>query len=289
MKLVIFGAGYSARAFARTIGDQACSIVGTTRSLENFAVLAEAGITPVAFDGMSVRGDLDTAIGDATHVLISSAPDNDGDPVLRAAGERLQMADNLAWIGYYSTVGVYGDHNGAVVKEDSACQPVSMRSKRRMVAEAKWRQFTDQRQVPLTILRLGGIYGPGRNVFVNIENGTARRLVKPGQVFNRIHVDDIATATRIAALMRVDGIINITDDEPAPPQDVVDFAHRLAGREPPPSIDFDNADLSPMARSFYSENKRVSNKKSKSLLGMQYAHPNYRAALTRMWCDDLWR
>lgn len=143
--------------------------------------------------------------------------------------------------------------------------------------------------VPLAIFRLSGIYGPGRNAFVNIENGTSRRLVKPGQVFNRIHRDDIAKAFQLACEQSAAGIFNITDDEPAPPQDVVAFAHQLAGSEPPPETDFATAQLSPMARSFYGENKRVSNAKSKAVLGMTYDYPDYRAALTRMWNESRWK
>ncbi len=218
-----------------------------------------------------------------------TAPARDGAPVLASLGSALAAAPKLEWICYLSTVGVYGDHDGAWVDEDSECRPGQPRSIQRLAAEQAWRDFADERGVPLAIFRLSGIYGPGRNAFVNIEKGTARRIVKPDQVFNRIHRDDIATAFAAAAERWADGIFNITDDEPSPPQDVVAFAHELAGVEPPPEIAFDDADLSPMGRSFYGENKRVSNAKSKRELGMTYAYPDYRTALTRMWQEESWR
>jgi nucleoside-diphosphate-sugar epimerase len=157
-----------------------------------------------------------------------------------------------------------------------------------VAAEEAWLELCRGMGIPLAILRLSGIYGPGRNAFVNIGNGTSRRLVKPGQVFNRIHRDDIAEAFALACARKADGIFNITDDEPAPPQDVVSAAHEIAGVAPPPEIDFATAELSPMARSFYGENKRVSNAKSKADLGMRYAYPDYRTALLRMWREDSW-
>ncbi len=167
---------------------------------------------------------------------------------------------NLRWIGYLSTVGVYGDHGGAWVDETSECRPVSRRSiDARRRPNRQWLALGDETALPVAVLRLSGIYGPGRNAFVNLANGTARRLVKPGQVFNRIHVDDIAGALWHLASSDIGGVFNVTDDEPAPPQDVVAYAAELMGVAPPPEIPFETAELSPMARSFYGENKRVSN------------------------------
>ena len=191
---------------------------------------------------------------------MSAAPDEAGDPVLGAGREILATRmPRLAWIGYLSTVGVYGDHGGGWVNETSECRPVSRRSVMRVLAEQDWLAFGREAGVAVAVLRLSGIYGPGRNALVNLAGGTARRLVKPGQVFNRIHVADIAGALKHLAGHSTAGIFNVTDDLPAPPQDVVAYAAGLMGIEAPPEIPFETAQLSPMARSFYGENKRVSN------------------------------
>lgn len=290
-ELLILGAGYSAQACARQVRDRYTRITGTTRSPAREAALAAAGIEPYLFGGEAGADDdaLAAAIATASHVLVSIAPEADGDPVLAALGPELEAAPGLRWICYLSTVGVYGDHDGGWVTEESACRPGQKRSIARLAAEQAWQALARRKGVKLAIFRLSGIYGPGRNVFVNIEKGTTRRLVKPGQVFNRIHRDDIATAFELAAGRQADGLFNITDDEPAPPQDLVAFAHALAGVAPPPETDFASAELSPMARSFYGENKRVSNAKSKRALGMTYAWPDYRTTLTRMWAEGSWR
>ncbi len=287
-RLLVFGAGFSAKACALRAAPLFDRVTGTTRSAAKAAVLSREGIEPLVFDG-KLTDDVALAIAAASHVLVSVAPDADGDPVLNACRQTLAASPSLQWICYLSTVGVYGDHDGGWVSEESVCHPVSDRSVERVAAEKAWQELADSVGVPLAIFRLSGIYGPGRNAFVNLANGTSRRLVKPGQVFNRIHRDDIAKAFVLACEQKAAGIFNITDDEPAPPQDVVAFAHELAGNEPPPEIDFATAELSPMARSFYGENKRVSNAKSKAVLGMEYDYPNYRAALAYMWNENRWK
>jgi nucleoside-diphosphate-sugar epimerase len=287
-QLLVFGAGFSARACALRAAPMFDKVIGTTRTAAKASALRKDGIEPLIFGG-ALTDDIALAIAGSTHLLVSIAPDADGDPVLRACRQTLAHSPSLQWICYLSTVGVYGDHDGGWVSEESVCHPVSARSIERVAAEDEWMRFAESKGVPLAIFRLSGIYGPGRNAFVNIENGTSRRLVKPGQVFNRIHRDDIAKAFQLACEQSAAGIFNITDDEPAPPQDVVAFAHQLAGSEPPPETDFATAQLSPMARSFYGENKRVSNAKSKAVLGMTYDYPDYRAALTRMWNESRWK
>lgn len=285
-QIFIFGAGYSGKAFARASKD-AAAILGTTRSEEKFAALRQAGIAPLLFDG-ALTGEVGEALEKTTHLVISVAPEEAGDPVLNAAREAIAGMPALQWIGYLSTVGVYGDYGGAWVDETAACRPVSKRSVMRVEAEQAWLKLGEEIGKPVAILRLSGIYGPGRNALVNLENGTARRLVKPDQVFNRIHCDDIAGALWQLIDGNTGGIFNITDDEPAPPQDVVAYAASLMGVEPPPEIPFETAQLSPMARSFYGENKRVANAAIKAA-GYSLRFPDYRAAFDHMWASGDWR
>ncbi|TKB08954.1 MAG: SDR family oxidoreductase [Mesorhizobium sp.] len=286
-RFFIFGAGYSGKAFARANENDA-PILGTTRSPEKFEALRQAGIEPLRFDGSLTR-EISDALRQTTHLIVSVAPDEAGDPALNAAGETIRASmPALAWIGYLSTVGVYGDHGGGWVDETAECRPVSNRSVMRVAAEREWLALGREIGKPVAILRLSGIYGPGRNALANLEDGTARRLVKKDQVFNRIHCDDIAGALWHLAEKNLGGIFNVTDDEPTPPQDVVAYAAGLMGVEAPPEIPFETAQLSPMARSFYGENKRVANNAIKAA-GYRFRFPNYRVALERMWADGNWR
>lgn len=288
-KLFIFGLGFSAEAIAACARNHFTSMCGTARSPEKVARIKTGGLEASIFDGNTLTDELKVNLADATHLLISIAPGDD-DPVLSALnGEMQSLCPNLKWIGYLSTVGVYGNHDGAWVDEETPPRPVSQRSKWRINAENAWQKTASEVDLPLAIFRLSGIYGSGRNAFVTIEKGKSRRLVKSGQVFNRIHRDDIGKAVSLAMQQNTSGIFNITDNEPAPPQDVVTFAHELMGLEPPPEIDFETADITPMARSFYGENKRVSNARSKAVLGMEYDWPDYRTSLTRMWEETSWR
>lgn len=287
MDILIFGAGYSGRAFADE--GKGARIAGTTRSTEKFARLRAAGIEPFVFTGEMFSADLAARLASVTHLVVSAAPDASGDPVLRAGRDTILNAmPSLAWIGYLSTVGVYGDHRGAWVDEDTQCHPRSQRSVQRVAAEQEWLALGRERDVPVALLRLSGIYGPGRNALVNLANGTAKRLVKPGQVFNRIHVADIAGSLWHLARGEIGGAFNVTDDEPAPPQDVVAYAADLMGVAPPPETPFETADLTPMARSFYGENKRVSNGRLRAT-GYDFRYPDYRAALDALWRDGNWR
>ncbi|MEO0636493.1 MAG: SDR family oxidoreductase [Pseudomonadota bacterium] len=284
MSIFIFGGGFTSRAFLRHLAG-ATQVFGTTRSREKASALEALGAEPVIFDGESLTAPAVHALRQTQSLIVSIAP-GEADPVLSAiekTGGLSAVCPGLEWIGYLSTVGVYGDHDGAWVDETTTCKPVSTRSHERLAAEAAWREAADVAQTPLSIFRLSGIYGPGRNTFVNFDKGRARRLVKPGQVFNRIHADDIATALELARTQKANGIFNITDDMPAPPQDVVTEAARIMGVEPPAEIDFETADLTPMARSFYGENKRVSNAKAKAELGWQPRFPTYEVALDHLW------
>lgn len=294
MNIVIFGAGYSSLAFVERIGSQGHEIAGTTRDADKLIELSEHGVEAFLFDGENVNPEIELRLQDATHLLISIAPPrdtigNDVDPVLNVYGDVIRAKmPKLEWVGYLSTVGVYGNHDGEWVSEKTPTAPVSARSIQRDIAEKSWMALSTEINVPLTIFRLAGIYGNGRNAFRTIEAGRSRRLVKKGQYFNRIHVADIAQAIDLAAKAKLNEVFNITDNEPAPPQDVVTFAHELMGKVPPEELDFDTADITAMARSFYGENKRVSNAKSKDLLGVQYTYPNYKTALKKMWNEQDW-
>jgi nucleoside-diphosphate-sugar epimerase len=289
MKLIIFGAGFSGLAIARELAGECDVAGGTTRSPERFSALQGAGLTPFIYQGESLSDDLDAATRETTHLVMSISPDAAGDPLLQLFAEGLRKSmPKLEWIGYLSTVGVYGDHGGEWVDEDTPCRPKSKRSVARLAAEDGWTRLAGEAGLPLAIIRLSGIYGPGRNALKTMHEGKARRLIKPGQVFNRIHVADIGGATALLARQRLGGIYNVTDDLPAPPQDVVSQAARVMGVEPPAEMDFETADLSPMARSFYGENKRVSNTKIKSA-GYNFLYPDYHAGLAALYSDGSWQ
>ncbi len=279
MKLLVLGLGYSAGFFAREALARGWEVTGTVRSADKAARLSREGIRTLVFDGFAVSSFLAMAIAEAEAVLVSVQPGEAGDPVLDRLSQELMAAPDLHWIGYLSTIGVYGDHGGAWIDETTAPRP-SFRSQVRLAIERDWLALGESCGKPVQIFRLSGIYGPGRNPIVKLREGKATRLVKPGQVFNRIHVDDI-TGVLMASLEhpRQGAIYNVTDDEPAPPQDVVSFAAALAGLAPPPETPFDPLRLSPMAASFYGENKRVSNALVKRELGYGFRYPTYRNAL----------
>lgn len=285
--IFIFGAGFSGKAYGALAAQKGAKVFGTTRSQEKAEQLENIGIVPLVFDGQTAFPQLEAAIAETTDLIVSIAPDEDGDPVLRAMGEHIGQTQHLKWIAYLSTVGVYGNHDGAWVDEMSECRPVSQRSVQRVAAENEWIEFCEQREMPLSILRLSGIYGPGRNALKNMVEGKARRLIKLGQVFNRIHVTDIAGSLALLSDKRANGIFNVTDDMPCPPQDVVEHAAHVTNLEPPEPLDFETATLSPMARSFYGENKRVSNARIKQM-GFKFTYPDYRTALDDMWARNDW-
>ena len=272
--LLSFGHGYSARALAARLVPQGWTIFGTTRNEAKFAALEGEGITPVLWPD----GDLSAAFETASHLLISAGPDADGDPVLNRFRDQIaEMVPRLEWAGYLSTTGVYGDHQGGWVDEATPLTPSTRRGQMRVDAESDWRSVPG---LPLHIFRLAGIYGPGRGPFEKVRQGTARRIVKPGQVFSRIHVEDIAQVLE-ASIDRPNpgAIYNLCDDDPAPPQDVIGHAAELLGLPMPPEVDFEAAEMSPMARSFYAESKRVSNARIKDELGVKLIYPDYRRGL----------
>ncbi len=273
--LFIFGYGYTARALARRLVPQGWTLRGTTRTPDKLDAIRADGVTPVLWPGE------DPDLSGVTHLLISAGPGEGGDPVLAALRPRIAaLAPALDWAGYLSTTGVYGDHDGGWVDEETPLAPTSRRGELRVRAEADWQSIPG---LPLHIFRLAGIYGPDRGPFAKVRSGTARRIIKPGQVFSRIHVDDIAQV--LAASMaqpRPGAIYNLCDDDPAPPQDVIAHAAQLLDLPLPPEEPFEQAEMTPMARSFYSENKRVRNDRMKSELGIRLEYPTYREGLSHL-------
>lgn len=268
--LLSLGHGYSAHELARRLIPQGWRVIGTTRSPDRVASFARQGIEPLLWPC-----DLGLALSEATHILASAAPDASGDPFLNKASAVIAKA-RPEWVGYLSTTGVYGDHAGNWVDEATPLTPSSSRGEYRVLAEDQWRATG----LPVHIFRLAGIYGPGRGPFEKVRDGSARRIIKPGQVFSRIHVADIAQVLEASIRKPNPGAAyNVCDDDPAPPEDVLSYAAHLLGLPEPPAVAFDDADLTPMARSFYSESKRVRNDRIKDELGVKLAYPTYREGL----------
>ncbi|MBK0327507.1 SDR family oxidoreductase [Rhodobacteraceae bacterium F11138] len=277
--LLSIGHGYSAQALARILLPRGWRVIGTTRSADKARALRATGAEMMLFPDPDGSVALGAALKAATHLLVSIGPKGHGDPVLNAMRDRIEDAD-LQWAGYLSTTGVYGDHAGRWVDETSALNPGTERGRWRLQAEQDWSSIAG---LPLHIFRLAGIYGPGRGPFAKVRNGTARRIIKPGQVFSRIHVDDIAQVLA-ASIDRPDpgAVYNLCDDDPAPPQDVIAHAAALLDLPLPEAQDFDRVEMTPLARSFYSENKRVSNDRIKRDLGVKLLYPSYRDGLAAM-------
>jgi nucleoside-diphosphate-sugar epimerase len=277
MKLLILGYGYTSQALVKALPD-GWQVTATTRSTEKADMMRRDGITPRLFPGDYLTAD----IADATHILISAGPDADGDPVL--ADLRDTFADaRPTWLGYLSTTGVYGDHQGAWVDEDTPLMPSTKRGEARVKAEGAWMDLHITRGLPVHIFRLAGIYGPGRGPFAKVRNGTARRIIKDGQVFSRTHVEDIAQVLLASMTAPAPGTAyNVCDDDPAPPQDVIAHAATLLGLPIPPAIPFEEAEMSPMGRSFYAESKRVRNDRIKDSLGVTLRYSDYRAGLAQL-------
>lgn len=276
--LLSFGHGYSSRALAKRLIPQGWRVIGTTRSEAKAEAMCADGVEPVIWPG----SDMGAALASATHILVSAAPNAEGDPVLAALRDDIaKVADRLDWVGYLSTTGVYGDHQGAWVDEETTLTPTTERGKHRVLAEGQWWFLAKEtRMLPLHIFRLAGIYGPGRGPFAKVLSGTARRIMKPGQVFSRIHVDDIAQVL-LASIKapRPGRIYNVNDDLADPPEDVIAYAAELLGVPVPPEVPFDEAEMTPMARSFYAECKRTRNDRIRKELGVELLYPTYREGL----------
>ena len=279
MNLFCFGLGYCADYLSAKLIKQGWQISATCRTSEKAALLEASGIRPVLLSGKKVTV---TDLGKADHILISAPPEQDGsDPVLNFAEAALAaLQDQIKWVGYLSTTGVYGDHQGAWIDEETPAGLLSERGQRRVAVEAQWAATG----LPMHYFRLAGIYGPGRNSLRALQNGTARRVVKQGQVFSRIHLADITRILEASmANPNAGRAYSVCDDTPAPPQDVVTYAAELMGVSPPALQDLATAELSPMARSFYGENKRIRNNRIKEELGVSLEYPDYRAGLSALW------
>ncbi|MEM9715928.1 MAG: SDR family oxidoreductase [Pseudomonadota bacterium] len=270
--LLSIGHGFSARYVEDLLRPKGWTIIATTRKAEKAEAMRARGLEAVIWPGE----DLTPWVAKATHVLTSVSPNEDGDPVLNQCADALRSAKHLKWVGYLSTTGVYGDHQGGWVDEDTALTPSTKRGKLRVMAEAAWAEL----DLPLHIFRLAGIYGPGRGPFSKVRNGTARRIIKENQLFSRIHGEDIGQIVVSSINQPNPGAVyNLCDDMAAPPEDVIAYAAELLGMPIPPAVDYETADMTPMARSFYAESKRVRNDKIKSELGVTLKYPDYKIGL----------
>lgn len=277
MRALVLGHGYSAGFLTPLLRAEGWQVTGTTRG--DPGRVAAAGADPLLWsDAEAIR----RAIAEADAILISAGPEDGRDPALARYGTALATA-RPDWLGYLSTTGVYGDHQGGWVDEETPLTPSTRRGRERVAAEAEWQELAAAQDLPLHIFRLAGIYGPGRGPFAKVRSGTARRIIKPGQVFSRIHAEDIAQAL-IASIRapHAGAIYNLCDDDPAPPEDVIAHAADLLGLPLPPAEDYATAEMTPMARSFYAESKRVSNRRMKHELGVRLRYPDYRSGLAAM-------
>lgn len=280
--LLCFGLGFSARILAARLAAQGWRISATSRSASGAETIRAMGYAAHVFDGTAPLPS--SAFDGVTHVVASAPPSPQGDPVLaQHAADFAARATQLKWVAYLSTTGVYGDHDGGTVTEETPLTPNTERGRKRLMAEEQWLEIYRQHDLPVHIFRLAGIYGPGRNQLLALLDGSAKRIIKPGQLFSRIHVEDIATILEASIARPNPGrAYNVCDDEACPPQDVVEFGARLMNLPVPPDTAFDEAALSPMARSFYADSKRVSNARIKQELGVRLAYPTYREGLTAL-------
>ncbi len=268
-RLLIFGQGFTGSCLAEACRADGWNVTGTARE-------PREGILPFS-RGRPIPLP---ALAGVTHIVASIPPDEAGDPALDVHGDALAMLPSLEWVGYLSTTGVYGDHGGAWVDEYSETRPAAARSKRRLTAERAWLTWGEKSGKPVQIFRLAGIYGPGRSPLDRVRGGKARRIIKPGHLTGRIHVGDIVRVVR-AGMAKPDAgpVFNVADNEPAAAADVLAHAAVLLGMEAPPEIAFEEADLSPMARSFYADNRRIDNRRIKQELGVTLDYPTYREGL----------
>ena len=276
--LFCFGFGFAAQALAERLHSKNWTVSGTCRVTDQRACLTNAPL--FSFDGTHDSKEIFESLSKTTHLLISIPPQTSGDVVLKNFSSNIAKNKNLQWIGYISSTGVYGDTQGEWVNESSPLQPATELNVRRVESELAWLKMAKQNGCPVMVFRCVGIYGPGRNLLISVKQGRARRIEKPGLVFSRIHVEDLAQTLESSIQKPKSGeIYNVCDDEPAPPSEAVEYAFKLLNISPPPLIPFDSAELSEVARGFYKACKRVSNKKIKEELGIKLKYPNYRIGL----------
>jgi nucleoside-diphosphate-sugar epimerase len=276
--LFCFGLGFAAQVFAKRMHAQEWTVSGTCRAIDKKNSLKELSVFP--FDGAHVTEEICGALSKATHLLISIPPQPSGDVVLQKFSSQIAECKNLEWIGYISSTGVYGDTQGEWVDESSSLQPLTELNVRRVEAENGWLSMVKENGCPVMIFRCAAIYGPGRNLLVSVKQGRARRIEKPGLVFSRIHVEDLAQILEASIKKtRSEEIYNVSDDEPSPPSEAVEYACKLLNIAPPPLIPFESAELSEIARGFYQTCKRVGNKKIKEELGVKLKYPNNKSGL----------
>ncbi len=280
-KLFCFGYGYSCEYLCRALAEEdSWHLAGTTRDREKKSWMKEQGIKTFIFDATTPLEDPRRFLRDVTHLLISTPPNDSGDPAFVTHGEDIRNLPNLQWIGYLSSTGVYGDRDGDLVDEHAELRPNNKRGSRRVKAESQWLSLFHEDNLPVHIFRLAGIYGPGRSALDSVRAGMARRIDKPGHAFNRIHVEDIARILKASMNNPAPGnIYNLADDYASPSHELIAYACTLLGLDVPPLIPFDQADLAPIARSFYQDNKRIDNNKIKTALGMTLRYPDYKTGL----------
>lgn len=277
--LLCIGYGYTAKAFAKRLRADGWSVIGTTRDPGKAHDIKDDDALPLVLSKENHEA-IKAALGRATAILISSPPGDDGCPALELATQFPKHIKTTSWIGYLSSNGVYGDHDGAWVNEETTPTPTSARGKRRLAAENDWLAFAQTHHLNVKVFRLPGIYGPDRSAIDTVRQGKAKRIVKPGQIFNRMHVEDIATALYNSLTIKTEfTLFNLCDDVPSPPQDVVTYACELFELDPPPLIALEDADMSPMGKSFYRDNKRVRNTRMKEVLGVKLQYPDYKTGL----------
>lgn len=278
-RLFCFGLGYTARRLGRALAGAGWQVAGTSRTVEDCAAPSAADFHAVRFASDHPL-DAVSVLDGTTHILTSVPPGDDGDAVLRHHGKTIAALPGLQWVGYLSATSVYGDTGGARVDETARCAPTTERGRGRLAAEAEWLDRRDRDGLPVHVFRLAGIYGPGRSALDQVRSGRARRIDRPDHLFSRIHVDDIVSVLQASMARPNPGrIYNVCDDAPAASADVVAFAAALLGVDPPPLVAFEEAGLSPMARSFYADNRLVANERIKTELGVRLIYPDYRAGL----------
>ena len=281
-KLFCFGYGYTAQALAQSLLAEEANwkVAGTTRDMNKLRALKNSGVQMYLFDDDHPLDDPFVALEGVTHLLLSIPPSDNGDPAFTAHADDLLRIDSLKWVGLLSTTAVYGDREGAWVDEEAEVRPTNKRGSRRALAEAQWQSLHASWRVPVHIFRLAGIYGPGRSALDAVRAGNSRRIDKPGHAFNRVHVDDIVQVLKASMAMPNAGrVYNVSDDMPSPSHEIIECACKLLGMAVPPLISFDTVDQAPMARSFYLDNKRVSNERIKKELGVELKYPDFNSGL----------